>query len=1284
VNLFDRMRSSLSWLEIVPWQVGPCIVSFLSILLNPALSNASSKTPALQVQVGHASIGGGIFSLSPFGNLIASVAPDGSGTIKLWETTNGRVVCTLSPGEKVVGFTSNRIPLLAWSEDGNELLSPDASGGLFRWNLRNCGERIRLNSDGLTYETDAIDVNRRAEGQARKKRNEVIVAMVTLTHDRVLLQSNNGAKEIRPFSSNISGRSNQRRLHIPELRQSRTKHQFVAGNSEDGRYLLLADRSGPTKIIDVDTNSAIDIEGLDDQYHGGQLYAISPRGRWLALKSAIDSTLRLYDLTGKKLAVAAPIKSETPPDLSKVPEIVEAEKIRAGVAGLKFSSDEKSLYVFRDGGMSAFRGEAHIEVRSAASLEVANDIVVNLTGQPFQSGNVILGGRFRTAEKLFIPLGFGDGNQLLSVDIRDNDIVHAIWRMPNAGSISSLAYSDYGWSVQTDSSNSAWTRIALESTRVSLEEQRALFGNEKLPYLTGIDRWETDKLTIKRSNERDTLQPRLSIGAFSVDGQFLVSQSIRPTGALPSLQASMSLLEVATGKILWSRDLGKSGRFGMALASAVAPDGRQVVIWQKNDTANKIDLIILNGKDGTLLSSTTLEVKPSNHKISFSENGTKLYFLDAYHESGSIDITDPSRPIVEWSKHSSYNYPLTFLPRSGRLVLPLLAPHIDLEKDLYHRSVYSGWPHVLRIPVAEVVGNAVADANETVLAVNQGDQVIRLFDIRGNPAKIGELSGPTGAITSIAFSPDARRLIAGDAEGGLWLFDVGRQQLMARMYRFDDGAWVVLDREGRFDTNDIDAIRRLHWVMPDEPFNAYPLELFMRDYFEPRLLGRLLNHGPAKPLPDVSTINRSLPEVRIVGVVPSNTELGRVDVRVAVRATQGRGGRLSGGQDLRLLRGQQMVGSSTLQIPDQARRLAAGQEIEVTFGGIKLPSGSDAVDFSAYAFNADRVKSLTASARYQPTTAIARRTRRAYVISFGLNKHDRADWNLKFAAQDARRSQEVLTRSLKGTGEYDEVIPVALVSDEQQRHASKASMQAVFATLAGKSHDHQKLAEIPGAQRLQAATPDDIVIITFAGHGIDANGEFYLVPQEFDGPRSEDSRALARAISATELSDWLKDVDAGDLSLVIDACHSAAAVDSKQFKPGPMGAKGFGQLAYDKGMRVLAATQADDVALESSRLQQGLLTYVLVTEGMEQGKADTAPKDRRIDIAEWLNYATQRVPVIHQNVQRGLRNLTAGPATWTYRTRGARPLNASPPRLQQPSLFDFRKTARPPLLMNLD
>lgn len=140
--------------------------------------------------------------------------------------------------------------------------------------------------------------------------------------------------------------------------------------------------------------------------------------------------------------------------------------------------------------------------------------------------------------------------------------------------------------------------------------------------------------------------------------------------------------------------------------------------------------------------------------------------------------------------------------------------------------------------------------------------------------------------------------------------------------------------------------------------------------------------------------------------------------------------------------------------------------------------------------------------------------------------------------------------------------------------------------------------------------------------------------------------------------------------MIVDTCHSAGAIEEPGFKPGPMGSRGMGQLAYDKGIRVLAASQADDVALEVGKLQQGLLTYALMQEGLAQARADKN-NDGRTTLDEWLEYGVDRVPVLYEDLKAGrviaLKNkdvhITA------VHTGPSIKKNA----FQQPQLFDFKR-----------
>ena len=82
--------------------------------------------------------------------------------------------------------------------------------------------------------------------------------------------------------------------------------------------------------------------------------------------------------------------------------------------------------------------------------------------------------------------------------------------------------------------------------------------------------------------------------------------------------------------------------------------------------------------------------------------------------------------------------------------------------------------------------------------------------------------------------------------------------------------------------------RQLHWVLPDAPFTPLPLELFMRQYYEPRLLPRLLAHDPTLtgPSPASPDLNRVQPLVKITQVVPHSDDPAIVDVTVtAARAS---------------------------------------------------------------------------------------------------------------------------------------------------------------------------------------------------------------------------------------------------------------------------------------------------------------------------------------------------------------------------------------------------------------
>src|SRR5262249_20780964 len=108
---------------------------------------------------------------------------------------------------------------------------------------------------------------------------------------------------------------------------------------------------------------------------------------------------------------------------------------------------------------------------------------------------------------------------------------------------------------------------------------------------------------------------------------------------------------------------------------------------------------------------------------------------------------------------------------------------------------------------------------------------------------------------------------------------------------------------------------------------------------------------------------------------------------------------------------------------------SSGERI-IEFPNIKLPRSADKpnVQFTAYAFNDDRVKSETCRKTYKPTHALKGPTKgKVYLITIGVAASEDAHWNLFYPANDARSLQEDLYDRL--SMQYRQVVRVQLVSD---------------------------------------------------------------------------------------------------------------------------------------------------------------------------------------------------------------------------------------------------------------
>jgi len=155
-------------------------------------------------------------------------------------------------------------------------------------------------------------------------------------------------------------------------------------------------------------------------------------------------------------------------------------------------------------------------------------------------------------------------------------------------------------------------------------------------------------------------------------------------------------------------------------------------------------------------------------------------------------------------------------------------------------------------------------------------------------------------------------------------------------------------------------------------------------------------------------------------------------------------------------------------------------------------------------------------------------------------------------------------------------------------------------------------------KKLASCDEDDIVVITFSGHGSDSN--------ELVAYDTRVENLSFSGIPLASLSEWLHSINPKQLICILDCCYSGAvgakAIHSPNRKRQLESAESLIKQMAGKGRLVLSACRADESAWEAGRFGHGLLTHHLL---LAMQNADRVGSSGRISVFDLLNYVTEQV-----------------------------------------------------------
>lgn len=520
-----------------------------------------------------------------------------------------------------------------------------------------------------------------------------------------------------------------------------------------------------------------------------------------------------------------------------------------------------------------------------------------------------------------------------------------------------------------------------------------------------------------------------------------------------------------------------------------------------------------------------------------------------------------------------------------------------------------------------------------------------------------------GAINGVAISQDAGIVAFGSGHGKLFLYRIQDGKRLAELVSLDRRGWLARDETGGFDGS-YAAWDDLRATLTQTPLVAIEPANFFAISYRPQLIAQAMKIDDSAMLSspvEVQLLNP--PTVHIVAPIsnyfrgaalPSSTTVQLLgDSRTNENGEQISWALIEPNETNSELQGRQVAQSPSINFEAEVRGRGDGvgecrvfrnrRLIESVFpttaeNGVALikatlPLLEGENLLSAYCFSSSGLRSRETEVRVFGGSSL-KSARNAFVFVIGVNRYSPQESELTFAVPDASLAQTKLVSALQASGQYATVNTAMLLDKD----ATSSEIIRGLKILAG-SHDPVQAGALVGLRR---STPSDAVFIYFAGHGGGFAGDYRLI-----AANAVVGAGLADGtVSADQIRVALESLQADRAVIIIDACESGQALDQVDARAGPLAGRSLAQLAYDKAIFILSASQSTQAAHELQRLGHGVFSYVLFERGLS-GEAD-GNQDGFVTVREWLEFAQSETP---KELDAGLAGLN--PKRWSNRSEFA-------------------------------